>query len=65
MVVTSNSSNTSPVSPIAGYKVLRVLGKGAFGTVSKVMRIIDGKILVWKVNNKYLIHINKYINKYI
>lgn len=31
-----------------GYEVLEKLGSGSFGTIRKVMRKADQKILVWK-----------------
>lgn len=33
------------------YEVISNIGKGSFGTVSKVRRKADGKILVWKEMN--------------
>ena len=33
------------------YEVLGPLGKGSFGTVSKVLRKSDHKVLVWKEIN--------------
>ena len=30
------------------YEHLNVIGKGNFGSISKIKRISDGKILVWK-----------------
>ena len=30
------------------YRVIRTIGKGTFGTVSCVERVVDGKIMVWK-----------------
>jgi NIMA (never in mitosis gene a)-related kinase len=31
-----------------GYEVLEKLGSGSFGTIRKIMRKADRKILVWK-----------------
>lgn len=33
------------------YEKLNDIGKGSFGTVSKIRRKSDGKILVWKEMN--------------
>eukprot|EP00397_Hematodinium_sp_SG-2012_P020575 GEMP01021207.1.p1 GENE.GEMP01021207.1~~GEMP01021207.1.p1 ORF type:complete len:722 (+),score=169.85 GEMP01021207.1:100-2265(+) len=35
-------------STLSDYRVLQTLGKGSFGTVSKIMRIADREALVWK-----------------
>jgi NIMA (never in mitosis gene a)-related kinase len=34
-----------------GYEVLETIGKGSFGSVKKIRRKSDGKILVWKELN--------------
>eukprot|EP00948_MAST-09A_sp_MAST-9A-sp1_P002618 g2618.t1 len=34
-----------------GYTVLETIGKGAYGTVRKIKRKVDGRILVWKELN--------------
>ena len=34
-----------------GYEVVSTIGKGSFGTVAKIRRKADGKILVWKEIN--------------
>ena len=33
------------------YEKLEVIGKGSFGTVCKIKRKADGRILVWKELN--------------
>ena len=33
------------------YEVIGVIGKGSFGTVSRIRRKADGRILVWKEMN--------------
>lgn len=34
--------------PISGYRVLQVIGEGTFGKVSKILRLHDSQVLVWK-----------------
>ena len=33
------------------YEILGTIGKGSFGSVKKIKRVSDGKILVWKELN--------------
>lgn len=33
------------------YEIISVIGKGSFGSVKKIKRKSDGKILVWKELN--------------
>jgi len=44
----SASSNSSTPSQLSDYEIIRTVGRGAFGTVSKVRRLSDQRELVWK-----------------
>ena len=40
---------SAPVaSGLDAYEVLCPIGRGSFGTVSKIVRRADGRVLVWK-----------------
>ncbi len=43
--------STSSTTTLDQYDVLETLGTGSFGTVSKIRRRTDGKLLVWKEIN--------------
>ena len=42
---------STPASTTDMYEVISLLGKGSFGTVSRIRRKADGRIMVWKELN--------------
>ena len=43
------ASTAAPVaSGLDAYEVVCPIGRGSFGTVSKIVRRADGRVLVWK-----------------
>lgn len=40
----AGSSEPKPASALDQYEVLNVLGKGSFGTVSRIRRKADGRV---------------------
>ena len=53
--VATVAANAAPASTPASttdmYEVISLLGKGSFGTVSRIRRKADGRIMVWKELN--------------
>ena len=57
-----NNDNCSNVVSLRNFKILSVLGTGAFGTVFKVQHILSEKIYAMKVMNKNYIIQKKYLH---
>ncbi len=49
--VAGGAGAAAPVCSIDQYDVIGVIGKGSFGTVSRIRRKADGRIMVWKELN--------------
>ncbi len=50
-VVAPAAPASTPASTTDMYEVISLLGKGSFGTVSRIRRKADGRIMVWKELN--------------
>jgi len=43
---TTTTSNDKQQTPLEMYEIVQVIGKGSFGTVSKIRRKADGRVCI-------------------